>query len=202
MQVFFVCHAARITLDVYEFSNLDRILGCPRPGWRPAPWAMALLPVSHFLMVLNSSTNFFIYCLVGHTFRRELCRTLGMGGASFVRGGSGSTGAALTLASSGEKVDDTKRLDTSLRAPYSPSDLSRRPSKQRFLSDSRNGSAATVGNGQGGGRGGRRHQDSSLGMTSSSSSNARISSYNLAKQRNGELERLQENRHGIAECKD
>ncbi len=81
--VFLVCHAARITLDVYEFSNLEKIIVCT--PWRGLPaWVFALTPVSHFLMVFNSSVNFFIYCLVGHTFRRELCRVFGMDSYSHV----------------------------------------------------------------------------------------------------------------------
>jgi hypothetical protein len=38
-------------------------------------------------MLLNSSGNFFIYCLVGHLFRRELCRTLGFRHYNAIPGG-------------------------------------------------------------------------------------------------------------------
>ena len=55
---------------------------CPRvpPYWPylPAYWGQVMPYVSHTLMMLNSSANFAIYCLVGHTFRRELLRTLGI----------------------------------------------------------------------------------------------------------------------------
>jgi len=74
--VFFCSHAARILLDVYEFSNMDLFMNC-KPHWRPAIFWVSLQYISHFTMILNSSLNFFVYCLVGHTFRRELCRTLG-----------------------------------------------------------------------------------------------------------------------------
>lgn len=74
--VFFLCHAARITLDVYEFSNVELVISC-WPPYVPATWAQGLSYISHLMMILNSSVNFIVYCLVGHTFRRELCRTLG-----------------------------------------------------------------------------------------------------------------------------
>lgn len=77
--VFFLCHTARIAMDVHEFSNVEKIIACKRwNGWLPAFWSQALLYISHTMMILNSSFNFVIYCLVGHMFRRELCRTLGM----------------------------------------------------------------------------------------------------------------------------
>ena len=62
-----------------EYIALSR---CPRipPYWPylPAYWGQVMPYVSHTLMMLNSSANFAIYCLVGHTFRRELLRTLGI----------------------------------------------------------------------------------------------------------------------------
>ena len=74
--VFFCCHTARILLDIYEFINMDRFIEC-KP-WHPNYFWKVLLYVSRFAMILNSSLNFFVYCLIGHTFRRELCRTLGL----------------------------------------------------------------------------------------------------------------------------
>ena len=55
---------------------------CPNIGpkywpWLPAYWGQVMPYISHTLMMLNSSGNFAIYCLVGHTFRRELLRTFG-----------------------------------------------------------------------------------------------------------------------------
>lgn len=73
--VFFCCHASRIILDVFEFSNMEKVINC-KP-FHPGHFMHALHYISHFAMILNSSLNFFVYCLVGHTFRRELCRTLG-----------------------------------------------------------------------------------------------------------------------------
>lgn len=80
--VFFLCHSARIILDIIEFSHVEQVINCPRIAahqlWAPPYWAQVLYYVSHMMMMLNSSVNFVIYCLVGHTFRRELCRTLGL----------------------------------------------------------------------------------------------------------------------------
>lgn len=84
--LFFLCHACRIILDIYEFSNMDKLINCPikhRTGFRPPFLMHALMYISHFATILNSSLNFFVYCLVGHTFRRELCRTLGLKNRGF-----------------------------------------------------------------------------------------------------------------------
>lgn len=73
--VFFCCHAIRLILDIHEFSNMEKVIEC-KP-WHPGHFMHALVYISHFSTILNSSLNFFVYCLVGHTFRKELCRTLG-----------------------------------------------------------------------------------------------------------------------------
>jgi hypothetical protein len=59
----------RIILDIYEFSNVDKIMGCRPFAWWPAHEMQILVFFSHLLMILNSSVNFVVYCLVGHTFR-------------------------------------------------------------------------------------------------------------------------------------
>ena len=83
--IFFCCHSSRIILDVFEFLNVEKVLACrnlARCARRPYMYLpnnfFFFLPViSHMMMILNSSTNFIVYCLVGHNFRRELCRTIG-----------------------------------------------------------------------------------------------------------------------------
>lgn len=78
--IFFCCHAARIVLDVHEFSNVESILRCHgemRKPWMPSYWMQALPYISHLAMILNSSVNFIVYCLVGNHFRREMCRMFG-----------------------------------------------------------------------------------------------------------------------------
>ena len=59
----------RIILDIYEFSNVDKIMGCRPYAWWPSHEMQILVFFSHLLMILNSSVNFVVYCLVGHTFR-------------------------------------------------------------------------------------------------------------------------------------
>jgi len=80
--VFFCCHACRIIIDIYEFINMQKVEDCnlQKKGWNPPYLWEALYPISNVFKILNSSLNFFVYCLVGHTFRRELCRTLGLKG--------------------------------------------------------------------------------------------------------------------------
>ena len=75
--VFFCCHACRIIVDIYEFINMQKVEDC-KGRWSPPYLWEALYPISNVFKILNSSLNFFVYCLVGHTFRRELCRTLGL----------------------------------------------------------------------------------------------------------------------------
>ena len=73
--VFFCCHTPRIILDIHELWNIEKVISC-KP-WNPGYVMHALLYVSRMTTILNSTLNFFIYCVVGHTFRRELFRTLG-----------------------------------------------------------------------------------------------------------------------------
>ena len=84
--IFFFCHAARILLDVYEFINLEKVLACRRLAvcerkpflYLPHNIFFFLPVISHMMQILNSSTNFIVYCLVGQNFRRELCRAFGI----------------------------------------------------------------------------------------------------------------------------
>jgi hypothetical protein len=48
---------------------VDKIMGCRPFAWWPAHEMQILVFFSHLLMILNSSVNFVVYCLVGHTFR-------------------------------------------------------------------------------------------------------------------------------------
>ena len=84
--IFFFCHAARIVLDVYEFVNLEKVLACRKLKmcqrqpftYLPNNVFFFLPVISHMMQILNSSTNFIVYCLVGQNFRRELCRAFGI----------------------------------------------------------------------------------------------------------------------------
>lgn len=77
--VFFICHTPRVVSNVIEFLKRDTIIECHNAGHHlhPDKFTHALRYISDIATILNSSLNFFVYCFVGHTFRRELCRTLG-----------------------------------------------------------------------------------------------------------------------------
>ncbi|CAB4060996.1 unnamed protein product [Lepeophtheirus salmonis] len=81
-------HDTNHFLDIIEFSHLEKkVIQCPknhRRMWSPPYWAQVLYHVSHFTMMINSSFNFVVYCLVGHTFRREFCRAFGLSGYSAI----------------------------------------------------------------------------------------------------------------------
>jgi len=71
--IFLVCHAPRIILDINELVNLKRSEYCASTGATPFSfWSIILLNVSHFLLVMNSSTNMIVYCLLGSRFRTEV----------------------------------------------------------------------------------------------------------------------------------
>jgi len=79
--VFILCHTPRIVVDTWEFSHLKYIKQCPeelnRP-FLPSIWIECLTHVSHVLSIFNSSVNFIIYCFIGHGFRREFFRMVGL----------------------------------------------------------------------------------------------------------------------------
>ena len=71
--VFLVCHAPRIILDINELVNLKKSEYCAKIGAVPFSfWSILLLNVSHFLLVMNSSVNMIVYCLLGSRFRSEV----------------------------------------------------------------------------------------------------------------------------------
>lgn len=79
--VFILCHTPRIVVDTWEFSHLENINYCQeklnRP-FLPSVWIQCLMHVSHLLNIFNSSVNFVIYCFIGHGFRREFFRMIGL----------------------------------------------------------------------------------------------------------------------------
>ena len=53
-----------------------------------------IMPVTNALLTLNSAANFFIYCLIGHKFRRILVRMCRAGCRGGPYGGGGGPGGA------------------------------------------------------------------------------------------------------------
>ena len=78
--VFLICNLPRLILNMHEITVIHIVNKCTHTdlGGFPA-WSIALGFVSHVLLVLNSSINLMIYCLVGAKFRQVfwtviLCR--------------------------------------------------------------------------------------------------------------------------------
>eukprot|EP00095_Tigriopus_kingsejongensis_P000754 snap_masked-scaffold273_size229271-processed-gene-1.12 protein:Tk00754 transcript:snap_masked-scaffold273_size229271-processed-gene-1.12-mRNA-1 annotation:"fmrfamide receptor" len=71
--LFFICHTPRFVLNVHEFLTLESLrISIEQDCNGVSLWALIWASVSHFLMTLNSSVNFFIYCFMCATFRRIL----------------------------------------------------------------------------------------------------------------------------------
>jgi len=68
---FFVCHLPRLILNIHETFNLDQITLC---SWTPLGgfpiWSIILGRISQVLLVVNSSANFYIYCIIGANHRK------------------------------------------------------------------------------------------------------------------------------------
>ena len=71
--LFFICHTPRFIINIHEFLNLDLLKKGMDNNCDSFPvWALASTSVSHCLMTLNSSSNFYIYCFMCSTFRDVL----------------------------------------------------------------------------------------------------------------------------------
>ena len=76
--IFLICHLPRILLDVYELAIVDKAQFCSEHG-NPDDalsfWPVILICVSHLFLVISSSTNMIVYCLLGTKFRMEAKKT-------------------------------------------------------------------------------------------------------------------------------
>jgi len=80
--VFLFCHSLKFFLVFYKELDVARTLRnmeCELQGGRARypTWMFIVSPISHLLLVLNSSLNFLIYCFVGARFRIQFRRALG-----------------------------------------------------------------------------------------------------------------------------
>ena len=71
--MFFICHSLRIALNIaelvgYEMKQEQWINGCPGIRF----WGLIALPISGLMLLINSSTDFFIYCIYDPIFRNIL----------------------------------------------------------------------------------------------------------------------------------
>ena len=75
--VFLVCHFPRLLLNIHELITIKEAMMCGEQGHHPfSVWSMVTISVSHFLLVLNSSTNILVYCLLSSKFREECNKIL------------------------------------------------------------------------------------------------------------------------------
>ena len=72
---FLVCHLPRIILNIYEVPMNKRRFLCQaifnKTFYQPL-WVIILTSVEKLTLIINSSINFFFYCLVGKAFRKQL----------------------------------------------------------------------------------------------------------------------------------
>ena len=71
--IFLICHSPRIILDIHELMTIKQSEYCNEINeFYYSSWSVILLSVSHFLLVVNSSVNMIVYCLLGSRFRKEI----------------------------------------------------------------------------------------------------------------------------------
>ena len=82
--IFILCHSVKWIPNLYELARLARE---DKREW--PPWVESVTHISHFLMVVNSSVNFYIYCFKHFSFwsRGADGGGSGGGGGSTRRGG-------------------------------------------------------------------------------------------------------------------
>ena len=70
--VFLICHTPRLFLNIHELIVMEEAMKCQSLRQEPfSLWSLLLINVSHFLLVLNSSTNILVYCFMSSKFRDE-----------------------------------------------------------------------------------------------------------------------------------
>lgn len=70
--VFLICHTPRLFLNIHELIVMEEAMKCQSQREEPfSLWSLLLINVSHFLLVLNSSTNILVYCFMSSKFRNE-----------------------------------------------------------------------------------------------------------------------------------
>ena len=70
--IFLICHFPRILLDAYEIASVEWTEYCEAHDKLALSfWSLILVSISHVLLVLSSSVNMIIYCVLGTKFRIE-----------------------------------------------------------------------------------------------------------------------------------
>ena len=66
----------RVLLNLHEVFTLSAMTAC-KDLFCPPVWYMICIKLNHLLLVVNSSVNIFIYCVMGDKFRSIPKWTLG-----------------------------------------------------------------------------------------------------------------------------
>jgi len=75
--VFVICNLPRLILNMHEITVIDDITRCKDTDLGGFPvWSILLGFFSHIFLVINSSINLLIYCLVGAKFRTVFCQVV------------------------------------------------------------------------------------------------------------------------------
>jgi len=69
--MFLFCHFPRLIINCYEFLMIDS-LNSDCDDFMPPVWFLCLTSFMHWLLILNSSSNFIIYCFLGNKFKKVL----------------------------------------------------------------------------------------------------------------------------------
>ena len=68
----------RIFINLYEAIGIRKFLACRNLGLHNVPsWMFVLLPVSQFLLVVNSSANMILYIFLDAAFRKHFTELVG-----------------------------------------------------------------------------------------------------------------------------
>ena len=74
VMVFLFCHIPRVILNCTEFFMVEEMFRCPAT-FSPSNWNLCLASLNHWLLIVNSSSNFLIYCCMGENFKLALAQT-------------------------------------------------------------------------------------------------------------------------------
>ena len=73
--MFLLCHSPRLVINVAELIISRSYSECEH--WMPPAWFLCLSSFMHWLLIVNSSSNFLIYCFMGRKFKQVLLTKIG-----------------------------------------------------------------------------------------------------------------------------
>ena len=68
--MFLLCHSPRLIINVAELIISRSYSACEH--WVPPAWFLCLTSFMHWLLIVNSSSSFLIYCFMGQKFKQVL----------------------------------------------------------------------------------------------------------------------------------